>query len=101
MVRHLVLDTPDGFKILDAKLNIHVGDGKGSVLVLPTREAAEIVMGELSARLEWLGTFAAPEPILPVLPRDEDNDPGYDSDDYQDLPALLSATSVTMRGLFG
>lgn len=93
MIRHHIIPVSEGFKILDAKLNIHVGDGKGSVLVLPTREAAEAVMGELSARLALLGTFATPEPILPALPQDPD--------DYQDFPALLSATSVTMRGLFG
>lgn len=93
MLRHFVLNTPDGFKILDAKLNVHVGDGKGSVLVLPSRESAETILNELTSRLGLLGTFNAPEPRLPSLPQDSDNDEGHDSDD---LPMLLSVTSRTM-----
>lgn len=100
-MRHHIVSTDAGFLIRDEKLNAYVGDGKGNTLTLSTHGEAETVMGELSARLAWLGTFATPEPILPALPSDSDNDGGYDQDDYPDLPALLSATSVTMRSLFG
>lgn len=96
------LDTREGFYYVWDAVNVRrVGDGKGGTLTFPREVEADTVREEMSARVAMVSTFNAPEPRLPRLPRDSDNDGGYDPDDYQDLPALLSATSVTMRGLFG
>lgn len=91
---------PDDFIVMDGKTGRQVMNGKGMPLVLDTMADAQAVASEMCARVALLTAEVDPNTGVAV-PRDSDNDAGYDSDDYQDLPALLSATSVTMRGLFG
>lgn len=89
---------PDDFIVMDGKTGRQVMNGKGVALVLDTMADAESVAVEMNARVALLTSEVDPNTGVPL---DSDNDGGFDSDDYQDLPALLSTTSVTMRGLFG
>lgn len=97
-MRHHIVSTDAGFKILDAELNIYVGNGKGDTLTLSDQDTAHFVVIELTARIALVSAEVDPNT---GGPKDSDNDGGYDQDDYQDVPAFLSATSVTMRSLFG
>lgn len=85
---------PDDFIVMDGKTGRQVMNGKGVALVLDTMDAADGVARVMNERVATIVTATD-------TPRDEDNDGGYDHDDYRELPALLSATSVTMRSLFG
>lgn len=89
---------PDDFIVMDGKTGRQVMNGKGVALVLDTMADAESVAVEMNARVALLTSGVDPNTGVPL---DSDNDGGFDSDDYQDLAALLSTTSVTMRGLFG
>lgn len=87
---------PDDFIVMDGKTGRQVMNGKGVALVLDTMDDAVDVAQIMNERVATL-------PTAVTAPRDEDNDGGYDSDDYpSDPPALLSTNPLSsMRGLFG
>ena len=101
MVRFTVnIDTRDrSFYVWDAVNVKRVGNGKGEELSFLAEQDATTVRDEMTARVALVSAEVDPNT---GAPKDSDNDGGYDHDDYpSDPPMLLSATSVTMRGLFG
>lgn len=84
---------PDDFIVMDGKTGRQVMNGKEVALVLDTMDAADEVARVMNERVATLATATD-------TPRDEDNDGGYDSDDYSfDPPMLLSMESPVVAEL--